>query len=409
MNQKIQKKKPVYSATSAPKDKEGKGKKKKKKKSALREWIDAAIFAVIAASIIRTFFFEAYTIPTPSMEKTLLVHDFLFVNKLSYGPRVPMTPLAVPFTMSTVPILNIRSYSTWPKFDYHRLPGFGDIKRNDVVVFNFPDGDTVLINKEGVAQEADYYAMIRQYGREYIYNNYTIATRPVDRKENYIKRCVGIAGDTLSVRDGVVYINGDREPIPPHSQKYYYVQTDGSVFNVNRLKELEITMPTYEDPTTSTYSFNLSRSDSAELSHFKMVKSIVRVLDTTVTPAVFPHDTTHFKWSPDQYGPIYIPKEGATVRLNLSNIALYKRLIDVYEDNDLAVRDGKIYINGKQSDSYTFKMNYYWMMGDNRDNSLDSRYWGFVPESHVVGEAWFIWMSYDEDGIRWSRLFNGIH
>lgn len=400
MSQKTQKDNPVNSGTS----KAPKGKRRKKKKSTLREWIDAAIFAIIAASIIRTFFFEAYTIPTPSMEKTLLVHDFLFVNKLAYGPRVPMTPLAVPFTMSTIPILNVQSYSTWPKFDYHRLPGFGDVEREDVVVFNFPNGDSVL--KE--LPDADYYAMVRRNGRKYIHNHYTIVTRPVDRKQNYIKRCVGLPGDTLSVRNGVVFIDGKKEKIPAHSQKYYYVQTDGSVFNLNRLHELKISPPTYADPTTSTYKFNLTLSDSAALSNFKMVKSIVRFLDTTVRPAVFPHDTAHFKWSPDNYGAIYIPKEGATVHLNMSNIALYRRLIDVYEHNDLKVQDGKIYINGKLSDSYTFKMNYYWMMGDNRDNSLDSRYWGYVPESHVVGKAWFLWFSYGEDGIRWSRIFDGI-
>lgn len=405
MSHNLQKKRPVYSHSSKAEKEKGKGKRRKKKKSTLREWIDAAIFAIIAASIIRTFFFEAYTIPTPSMEKSLLVHDFLFVNKLSYGPRVPMTPLAVPFTMSTVPILNIRSYSNWPHFDYHRLPGFGDVERSDVVVFNFPEGDTVLKEKP----EMDYYEMIRHYGREYIHNNFTIVTRPVDRKENYIKRCVGIAGDTLQVIDGVVYVNGKKEKIPPHSQKHYLVQTDGSVFNPNRLKDLKIAPPLHMDPTTSTYEFNLTPGDSVALSKFTMVKNISKELATMVDPAVFPQDTAHFKWAADEYGPIYIPKKGATVHIDTSNIALYKRLIDVYEDNDIAVKDGKIFINGKLSDSYTFKMNYYWMMGDNRDNSLDSRYWGFVPEDHIVGEAWFIWMSYDENGIRWSRLFNGIH
>ncbi|HLR38662.1 MAG TPA: signal peptidase I [Chitinophagaceae bacterium] len=403
MDNKDQKRKP-YTVGSQHKKKK---KKKKKKKSAVREWVDAAIFAIIAASIIRTFLFEAYTIPTPSMEKTLLVHDFLFVNKLAYGPRVPMTPLAVPFTMATVPILNVQSYSTWPKFDYHRLPGFGDVEREDVVVFNFPDGDSVI--KE--IPEADYYAVIRRNGRDFIKNSgYTVVTRPVDRKENYIKRCVGVPGDHLSVRDGYVYIDGAREKVPPHSQKIYLVQTDGSTFNPRRLEDMKIKMPKYADPSTSTYKFNLTPSDSTTLSGFKMVKDISRWLDTIVTPALFPHDTMHFKWSPDNYGSIYIPKEGATVNLNLTNIALYKRIIDIYEHNDLAIKNGKIYINGKVADSYTFKMNYYWMMGDNRDNSLDSRYWGFVPESHIVGKAWFIWMSYEEGGgIRWSRIFNGIH
>lgn len=400
MNQRIQKGRPVYSSKTPE---EEKGKRKKKKKSTLREWVDAAIFAIIAASIIRTFFFEAYTIPTPSMEKTLLVHDFLFVNKLAYGPRVPMTPLAVPFTMSTIPILNIRSYSNWPHFDYHRLPGFGDVKRGDVVVFNFPEGDTVL-----KGNEADYYEMIRRRGREFVYNNYTIETRPVDREENYIKRCVGIAGDTLQVINGVVYVNGKSEGMPPHSQKLHLVQTNGSVFNPNRLNDLKISPPKHMDPTTSTYEFNLTPGDSANLSHFNMVKNITKELNTYIDPGIFPRDTAHFKWAADEYGPIYIPKKGATIPIDSSNIELYRRVIKSYEGNKLETKDGKIYINGKPADSYTFKMNYYWMMGDNRDNSLDSRYWGFVPEDHIVGKAWFIWMSYGEHGIRWKRLFSGI-
>ena len=380
------------------------GARKKKKKSTFREWIDAAIFAVIAASIIRTFFFEAYTIPTPSMEKTLLVHDFLFVNKLSYGPRVPMTPLAIPFTLSTDPVFHMKSYSDWPHFGYHRLPGFGHIKRSDVVVFNFPEGDTVL-----KGHEDDYYQMVRSYGAQYVKDNYTLVTRPVDRKENYIKRCVGVPGDSLSVRNGLVYTNDQMEKIPPESEKFYLVQTDGSVFNLNRLAELGIAPPLGVDPTTSTYRFNLTLADSAALSRFSNVKGITRYLATGVDPQVFPQDTAHFKWDADHYGPIYIPKKGATVRLDMADIALYRRIIEVYEHNKFQIKDSVIYINGAPADHYTFKMNYYWMMGDNRDNSLDSRFWGFVPEDHVVGKAWFIWMSYGDHGLRWSRLFKGIH
>lgn len=396
------KKDPKQGSVSSSK---GKDSKKNKKKSKSREWLDAAIFAIIAATIIRTFFFEAYTIPTPSMEKTLLVHDFLFVNKLAYGPRTPMTPLGIPFTLSTVPVLNMRSYLTWPHFGYHRLPGFSHLKRGDVVVFNFPDGDSVLKEQP----EADYYAMVRAYGRQYIDNNFTIVTRPIDREENYIKRCVGIPGDTLQVINGFVYINGKLENIPPHSEKYYWVQTNGNVFNPERLQELGIKPARSVDPSTSSYEFNLTPGDSAALSKFTIVKSIQRNLAMGVDPTVFPQDSVHFKWNADQYGPIWIPRKGGTVQLTTSNIALYQRIIQVYEHNKFEIKDGRFYINGQPTDHYTFKMNYYWMMGDNRDDSEDSRFWGFVPEDHVVGKAWFIWMSYDDHGIRWRRLLSGIH
>lgn len=379
--------------------------KRKKKKSALREWVDAAVFAIIAATLIRTFLFEAYTIPTGSMEKTLLVNDFLFVNKVSYGPRVPLTPLGVPFTLNTIPVLNIRSYLKWPQLGYHRLPGFTRIKRNDVVVFNFPDGDTVALEQP----ERDYYQLRRMYGYEYMHSHFTLQDRPIDRMDTYIKRCIAISGDTLQVKDGYVYVNGSLAPIPTNSEKYYLVQTDGGVFNPDRLSELGIDAPERVDPSTSTYLFDLTRKDSASLRQFTMVKNITRTDVQEVDPDAFPQDTIHFKWNADNYGPIVIPKKGVSVHVDTSNIALYKRLISVYEKNRLEIKNGTILINGKPATRYTFKMNYYWMMGDNRDNSLDSRYWGFVPEDHVVGKAWFIWMSYDSHGIRWSRLFKGIH
>lgn len=377
--------------------------KRRRRKSSFREWIDAAIFAIIAASIIRTFFFEAYTIPSPSMEKTLLVHDFLFVNKLSYGPRIPMTPLAIPFTLSTVPGLNIKSYSDWPHFGYHRIPGFGHIKRGDIVVFNFPHGDTVI-----KGSQADYYERVREQGWDYVHDNNTIETRPIDREENYIKRCVGTPGDTLQVIDGYVYIDGKKEPVPPYSERYYLVRTDGSAFNLDRLKKLNITPPDGYNPATSTYSFNLTMKDSATIRGFPNVRDIQGYLARGFDPAIFPHDTANYKWNTDHYGPVYIPQKGATVALSLSNIAFYRRLISIYEGNKLDIKDSTIYINDRPATRYTFKMNYYWMMGDNRDNSSDSRFWGFVPEDHVVGKAWFIWMSYGENGIRWKRLFTRI-
>lgn len=404
MSTTVRKGSPEASTPGKAGEPEAQKKKKRRKKSALREWIDAAIFAVIAATLIRTFFFEAYTIPTPSMEKTLLTHDFLFVNKLSYGPRIPMTPLGVPFTLNTLPLFNVKSYADWPRFGYHRIPGFSEVKRRDVVVFNFPRGDTVALEQS----ERDYYEMIRTLGRDYVHSHFTIVDRPVDREENYIKRCVGVPGDSLQVIDGFVYVNGQREDIPPGSQKKYLVQTDGSAFNPARLQDLGIAPPLGEDPTTGTYIFNLTPGDSAALAGFTMVKAISRSLAREIDLQAFPYDTAHYKWSADQYGPIYVPKKGATVALDSATLPLYRRIIRVYEHNRLEQRNGQILINGQPADHYTFRMNYYWMMGDNRDNSLDSRYWGFVPEDHVVGKAWFIWMSYGDHGIRWRRLLKGI-
>jgi signal peptidase I len=399
----------MKTATAGSRSKDS-GKRVKKKKSALREWVEALIFAIIAATIIRTFFFEAYTIPTPSMEKTLLVNDFLFVNKISYGPRLPMTPLAIPFTLNTFPIFHFKSYADWPHFGYHRLPGFTHVKRNDVVVFNYPEGDTVVLQ----TQETDsYYRLVRHYGRAQVWNNpnFTIVTRPVDRMENYIKRCVAVAGDTLQLIHGNVYINGQRQPDPPEMEKFYQVITNSTPFNTNRLNDLGIGMPLdiQQAGNRLIYYFDLTKDEAEALNAFSNVISIRPQIDTTIDPDAFPFDTTHFKWSRDNYGPIYIPKKGATVKLDTSNLPLYKRLITTYEHHQLQVNEGKILIDGKPTDHYTFKMNYYWMMGDNRDNSLDSRYWGFVPEDHIVGKAWFIWFSYDSHGIRWRRLFKGIH
>lgn len=367
--------------------------------------MDAAVFAVIAATIIRTFLFEAYTIPTPSMERTLLVNDFLFVNKLSYGPRVPMTPLSVPFTLHTVPLLNIRSYSNWPHWGYHRLPGFGEVKRNEVVVFNFPEGDTVALQQP----DMDYYQLVRDSGRDVIWRDNKVVARPVDRRDNYIKRCLAIAGDTLQVRNSLVYVNGKPSPVPPHSEMFYDVQTNGTAFNPDRLNDLHIDAQFGYDNNTSTYVFDLTQDQVAALKNFTNVKSIIPQIHQGVEGDVFPQDSAHFKWDLDNYGPIWIPKKGVTVHIDTSNIALYRRIIAVYEDNKLEVKDGRIFINGKETGEYRFKMDYYWMMGDNRHNSLDSRYWGFVPENHIVGKAWFIWMSYDKSGIRWRRLLNGIH
>ena len=349
------------------------------RKSVVREWIDAIIFAVIAATIIRTFFIEAYTIPTGSMEKSLLVGDFLFVSKVSYGARIPMTPLSFPFAHHTMPVVGGKSYLDWVKFGYHRLPGFGNVKHGDCVVFNWP------AENEG---------------------------RPIDKKENYIKRCIGLPGDTIDLRKGEVYIDNKPIPFPKFSQTSYYVMTDGSGFSDQAVQRLAL----YDEEQTSPfeYNFNLTKKNADELSRFGNVKKFA---SNSAPPElyqnfIFPYDNRYL-WNIDNFGPLYIPKKGATIKIDTSNISLYRKIIGEYEGNKLEERNGTLLINGSPASEYTFKMNYYFMMGDNRHFSSDSRFWGMVPEDHIVGKAVFIWMSWDKNGsflnkIRWGRLFRGI-
>lgn len=382
-----------------------KDQEQKKKKNIFREWFDAALFAIVAATIIRTFFIEAYTIPTGSMEGSLLVNDYLFVSKVAYGPRVPNTPLAVPLVHNT--IFGGESYSKSVQWDYRRFWGVGDVKRNDIVVFNFPNGDTVV--KE--APEQDYYALCREYGRNTIVGMNTIISRPVDKKDNYIKRCVAVAGDKLEIRDGVVYINDAKGELFPHAQSTYLVKTGNMGLSADFLEDNHIEL-----------QGNLGASQLAltlENSQIELVKSQPGV--TSVTPLndpagyvpqspgawVYPQDTANYKWNKDNFGPLVIPKAGTSVQLTPQNISIYRRLIAIYEKNNFEERGGKFYIDGKEITSYTFKMDYYWMMGDNRHNSADSRYWGFVPIDHVVGKASFVWLSH-ENGLRWNRLFRSV-
>jgi signal peptidase I len=349
------------------------------RKSVAREWIDAIIFAVIAATIIRTFFIEAYTIPTGSMEKSLLVGDFLFVSKVSYGPRIPMTPLSFPFAHHTMPIVGGKSYLEWIKIGYHRLPGFGPIKHGDCVVFNWP------AENEG---------------------------RPVDKKENYIKRCIGISGDTIELKERAVYINGQAIPIPEFSQSSYHVTTDGTGFSEQAIQRLGLRDG--EPISPFEYNLHLTKQNAADLSTFGNVKKVVA---NNVPPGlfqdfIFPFDPK-YSWNVDNFGPVWIPKKGATIKIDTSNIAIYRKAIGEYEGNKLDERNGQIFINGSVATTYTFKMDYYFMMGDNRHNSADSRFWGFVPEDHIVGKAVFIWMSWDSNGtflnkVRWARLFHSI-
>ena len=384
---------------------------KKGERSATSEWIDALIFAAIAATFIRMFFIEAYTIPTSSMEKSLLVGDFLFVSKVAYGPKMPNTPLSFPFVHHTMPFATeTRSFVEWIQWPYHRLAGLGEVKRNDVVVFNFPAGDTVLLDNP----TSDYYQECRYNGRNAIWDNFgkRIIHRPVDKCENYIKRCVAISGDTLQVFQGQVYINGKPQVVIPGIQYLYSVKTQGQKINNIRLDELGIPQESRGfDPATSEHTMFLSAETVAEIKKLPIVVSVERYKEMG-TSAVFPFSNS-YPWTKDNYGPLWIPKKGTTVELNIGNLPIYQRIIGHYEANKLEVKDSTIFINGAIATNYTFKMNYYFMMGDNRDNSADSRFWGFVPEDHVVGKGSFIWLSLNKDksfpsNIRWNRIFTVI-
>lgn len=355
---------------------------KLKRKSVSREWVEALAFAVVAATLIRTFLIEAYTIPTPSMEKSLLVGDFLFVSKVNYGARAPLTPISFPFAHNTMPVIGTKSYTEAFSMPYFRLPGFQTIKNNDVVVFNYPAEDG----------------------------------RPIDKKENYIKRCLAVAGDVIQVINQQVFINGKPAENPPKMQFKYYVKTDGSGFSEKTIRGLDIT----EGSALSQYGdfelilTNEARKKIKTLSNVQLIDSVVQPTGTYVD-YIFPHYKP-LPWNVDNYGPLYVPKAGATITLDSSNFYLYDRVIRVYENNPTFEMNEKgFFIQGKRISSYTFKQDYYFLMGDNRHNSADSRFWGFVPHDHIVGKALFIWMSWDSNAsgffkkIRWNRLFRGIN
>lgn len=378
----------------------------KKKKPVWREWLDAALFAIIAATIIRTFFIEAYTIPTPSMEGSMLVNDFLFVSKTAYGPRIPNTPLAFPLVHNTMPITGGKSYSESVHWKYKRLPGFGKVERNDVVVFNFPNGDTVVAEMP----DRDYYEICRNAGgREAVRSMYTIITRPVDKKENYIKRCIGLPGDKVQIIDGIVYINDKAGELFPHSQMHYIVETKGGGLSQDFLEENRIQ---FLEGSGNMYRLNISNDklDLVRKSPNVVSMKLEQLPRNSTADMAFPQDPAHFQWNRDNYGPFIVPAKGATVSLNASNIAFYRRIIANYEGNQLEEREGKIFINGKEATTYTFQMDYYWMMGDNRHDSADSRYFGFVPEDHIVGKASFVWLSYEGSlfKLRWKRLLRSV-
>jgi signal peptidase I len=381
----------------------------------LVEWVDAIIFAVIAASFIRMFFIEAYTIPTSSMEKSLLVGDYLFVSKTAYGPKTPNTPLSFPFVHNTMPLTSgTKSYVEWIQSPYKRLKGFGKIKNDDVVVFHFPEGDTVALK----IPTQSYYQLARMYGRDRVWNDERnfgdIIARPVDKRENYIKRCVGIPGDELKLVRGQLYVNGEAQKEIPGKQFDYIVRTNGTSLNPKALDRLNIASDDQKSYSSEQYLFPLTKENVDKISEFANVTSVQEIIeepgkwDVNIFPS---HE--NYPWNVDNFGPLTIPAKGTTVQLSVDNLPLYKRIISVYENNELEVNGSEIKINGEAATSYTFKMDYYWMMGDNRHNSADSRYWGFVPEDHVVGKAKFIWLSMDKDKsfpakIRFKRIFSVI-
>ncbi len=385
------------------------------KQTKVVEWIDAIIFAVIAASFIRMFFIEAYTIPTSSMEKSLLVGDYLFVSKTAYGPKTPNTPLAFPFVHNTLPLTKgTKSYVQWIEKPYHRMKGFGKIKNDDVVVFHFPEGDTVALN----IPAQSYHQLVRMYGRERVWSDSRnfgeIISRPVDKRENYIKRCVAIPGDEIKVERGQLFVNGKPQNKIEGLQHNYSVRTNGVALNPKALDKLKIAEADRDVYSSEQYLFPLTSDNVVKMNEFANVKSVLEMIeepgkwDSNIFPS-----SEKYPWNVDNFGPLTIPAKGATVKLTVDNLPLYKRIIANYENNKLEVNGGEIKINGSVATSYTFKMDYYWMMGDNRHNSADSRYWGFVPEDHVVGKAKFIWLSMDKDKnfpakIRVGRMFSVI-
>ena len=389
--------------------------KEGEKRNALLDWLDAIIFAVVVVTFINTFFFQAFKIPSSSMESSLYTGDHLFVSKLAYGPKMPQTPLTIPFTHNVIG--GKESYSTLIQSDYKRLKGFGHVETGDYVVFAFPHGDTILTKFPA----DDYYAVKRAIGRQAAINNYgPLKARPSDKKDHYVKRCVAVAGDTLEIVNGRVHINSKPQEVWPGVQNTYNVVTTGQSLNPVLLDKLGINFSElYFDKTLPGYpSMPLTAAMLEQVKEFPTVVSVEENIDSYPPDypdsylTIFPF-SPDYKWTRDNFGPLWIPRKGSTVQLTKENLPLYERIIAVYEGNDLKVTGDKIFINGEEAQSYTFQQDYYFMMGDNRHNSLDSRYWGFVPEDHIVGKPALIWLSIDgnkkfPNNIRWRRFFKFV-
>ena len=396
-------------------------------------WVDAIVYALVLVYFLFAFVGQNYQIPSSSLEKSLLVGDYLWVNKMIYGPRVPNTPIHFPLAQNTIPYINCKSYVDYPQWDYKRLKGFRNVERYDIVVFNFPAGDTVALK----VQNPDYYTLVNQYGRTAVWTNKQvfgdIIYRPVDRRENYVKRCVGLPGDRLKIKNDIVYINGKALNEPENVQYNYFIQTAGGQITDELWEKVGVSVDDrnyvpVDNPDMAygvemlgmkvnsngtinpIYQAPLTKQMVAELKAMPEIGNVVKV-PTQEVINVFPL-VHNYGWTRADMGEIWIPKKGSTLHLTKYNLPMYARAITAYEHNTLEVRDGNILINGKATDRYTFKMDYYWMMGDNRDNSADSRYWGFVPEDHVIGTPWRVLISFDSDkplfkgGIRWNRMLH---
>lgn len=404
-------------------------------------WVDALVFALVAVYFINLFVFQNYVIPSSSLEKSLLTGDYLFVSKVSYGPRIPQTPLTMPLTQHTLPVINTKSYLEFPHWDYRRVKGLGAVKLNDIVVFNYPAGDTICtevpyqteyynmvygfgqqiyaqnnggeinLNTLNRQQQHDYFQQVYALGRQYIASNPVefgdIDSRPTDRRENYVKRCVGLPGQTLQIKNRIVYLDGKPNKEPENVQYTYYVKLKNEIPE-SLIEELGISMEDLASLQRNGFMPLTKKAVRALAARKDIVESIRINTDATVGD-LYPQNAVT-GWTRDNYGPIWIPAKGKSIQIDMNNIAIYERPIRVYEGNQLEVKNNQIYINGRLAHRYTFKLDYYWMMGDNRHNSADSRYWGFVPEDHIVGKPIFIWWSSDPDrkgfkGIRWNRLF----
>lgn len=411
-------------------------KSKSKVTRTVMSWVDAIVYALILVYLVFTFVGQNYEIPSSSLEKSLLVGDYLWVNKMAYGPRVPMTPLHFPLVQNTFPVINTKSYIEWPQWRYHRLKGLGNVKTGDIVVFNFPAGDTVATKM----QNPDFYTLVKYFGRDVVVNNPgqfgEIVYRPVDRRENYVKRAVGLPGETLKIVNGDIFINGKKQPQPTNVQFNYLFQTvrpltdaDWERYKISRddVAQALVQPDPAEAVNWTQAGFDLSALSASPIYHLPLTakaveelkkSGLLKALVREPAPAgefLFP-DGLSENWTRQDYGPVMIPRKGMTVRLTPENWPMYERVIRNYEyHTDSYVKDGRVYIDGKPADSYTFEMDYYFMMGDNRDCSLDSRYWGFVPEDHIVGKPMRVLISFDKDkslfngGIRWDRILKNAN